>query len=171
MDAYRPASTLGWITYIFTAYTVPILWLISNISLIFHYKGCHTWKETNGPKFEIKKSNQDDTLQIQNTTDELRNHSNFKSQTCNVMNNFEISCFTYTCCSENTLKIIFNRNCFKTERNELENRIYKSQFEMSSVEPLIQSCNSMVLEWFIWELFFSSLYFEPKNIKNFLSKN
>ena len=133
-------------TYIFTAYTVPILWLISNISLIFHYKGCHTWKETNGPKFEIKKSNQDDTLQIQNTPDELRNHSNFKSQTCNVMNNFEISCFTYTCCSENTLKIIFNRNCFKTERNELENRIYKSQFEMSSVEPLIQSCNSMVLE-------------------------
>ena len=36
-------------TYLKTAWLVPVMWVLSNLCLVFHYTSCHTWSSINGP--------------------------------------------------------------------------------------------------------------------------
>ena len=36
-------------TYMKTSWLVPVMWVMSNLWLVFHYTTCHTWSNINGP--------------------------------------------------------------------------------------------------------------------------
>ena len=39
-------------TYLKTSWLVPVMWVLSNLCLVFHYSSCHTWSSINGPARE-----------------------------------------------------------------------------------------------------------------------
>ena len=71
-----------------TAITVPCLWVLSNMFLVWHYKNFHTWSQTNGPRQTILSDSEPKG----------------------------ISCVTGFCCSKNLFKVtIDSQDCFKVE--------------------------------------------------------
>ena len=82
-------SCLGQEAFERTSMAVPILWLVSNFFLVWHYKNFHTWSQTNGPL-----------------------------QTCLGSKDEEktISCITGCCCHQNLFKVTLNtQNCIRYE--------------------------------------------------------
>ena len=119
-------------TYINTAYFVPILWLISNISLIWHYKDCHTWSQTNGPSFRLF------TVEQSQDPNEMINPPT-TSPNCPEP---EMSCFTFLCCQSVQIICSCSKRCVQINNQE-KRKIYKSSDKIelngmnSSTEPLI----------------------------------
>jgi hypothetical protein len=68
---------------------VPILWLVSNFFLVWHYKNFHTWSQTNGPLQTCLGSKEEEKT---------------------------ISCITGCCCHRNLFKVTLDtRNCIRYE--------------------------------------------------------
>ena len=120
-------------TYIFTAWFVPVLWICSNICLIFNYKDCHTWSQTNGPSFSLVP---EENLKNQENTSFESNEGSTAS--CHKYFNPEMTCYTYFCCFADHKKVTCSMlNCCRVKK--VKKNIYQEQnaIEMNSQEPLV----------------------------------
>ena len=127
-------------TYINTLYIVPALWMISNLSLIWHYKDCHTWSHLNGPSCICKPEEE--------SQDEILNDDIIgTSPNCPGP---QVSCFTLLCCQNVKIICCGSKMCFKIEHQE-KRKLYKVSDTIglnglnSSIAPLIMdnsTCSS-----------------------------
>ena len=140
-------------TYTNTSIIVSIMWMISNMLMVFHYKNFHTWSQTNGPSFSNVVTEDDDILCSINTTKrsflrqnttsehvEDKNNScfqNLRSYTRSIHESYrkqnpEMSCISHLAWKDGKTKFIFDCFCRKTccscwcgRYEDVSNPVYK----------------------------------------------
>ena len=121
-------------TYTNTAFIVPVLWIISNLCLIWHYKDCHTWSQINGPSCIC--------YPPEETQDVLTNDGVTPPGTGSNCPGPQVSCFTLLCCQNVQIICSCSKTCIKIENQE-KRKLYKvsDTIELngltSSAAPLI----------------------------------
>ena len=129
-------------TYINTAYIVPALWIISNLSLIWHYKDCHTWSQINGPSCTC--------IPQEESQHEIPNDGVTPPGSDPDCPGPQVSCFTVLCCQNVQIICSCSKMCCKIENQE-KRKLYKvsDKIELnglnSSITPLItdnSTCSS-----------------------------
>lgn len=134
------SNTICLDTHVFeeTAVAAVCLWIFGNMSLVFHYKNCHTWSQTNGPTQNFC----GEANKPQVDFEEEENQENYKDS------DLLCYCISNLCCSRNPYKISVTKACIQIEtldQGKGANSIscISNGIEMkSSCEPLLSFSSS-----------------------------
>ena len=128
--------------------------MFGNLCLVFHYKSCHTWSQTNGPTQNCLNANYQSDDEIEEVEAEEKIHN---SSLCCLSNNKcnqdtenpepILYCISNLCCSKKPYKISLDKNFLKydplakkTDSRALEN---SNGIEMRAYsEPLLANDTS-----------------------------